>query len=162
MCVCVCVCLCVCLCVFVCVCVCVCACACMSSICTFINMSLYTYLTQASFRDNTLGLPYLCPEDNLHQVTRDNVRQYVASHYSPDNMVLSASGVDHNQLVELAEEYFVDPKTSWGDCTTIPVDGSIAQYTGGRKKVRILLVPLVCLVPCNVDVLCSYIPISAS
>ena len=97
--------------------------------------SLDHIFLQAAFRDNTLGLPYLCPEDNVGQITRDNLVQYVASHYTPDNMILSGAGVDHEQLVELAEEYFVNPKTSWEGCSTIPVDGSIAQYTGGRKKV---------------------------
>jgi processing peptidase subunit alpha len=97
---------------------------------------LQELIHQAAFRDNTLGLPYLCPEDNVGQITRDNLVQYVASHYTPDNMILSGAGVDHEQLVELAEEYFVNPKTSWEGCSTIPVDGSIAQYTGGRKKMK--------------------------
>lgn len=59
----------------------------------------------------------------------------MASHFTPSRMVLVGVNVDHAQLVELAEEHFVDPQTSWSDVNTSPVDESISQYTGGMIKV---------------------------
>ena len=50
-------------------------------------------------------------------------------------MVLVGVNVDHTQLVELAEEHFVNPETSWRDVASTEVDGSISQYTGGIIEV---------------------------
>ena len=77
--------------------------------------------------DNTsIGYEEIGPED---------VRQFVASHYTPDRMVLTGVGVDHAHFVELAEEHFGNPKTSWSEPDVITTDGSISQYTGGHSKV---------------------------
>ena len=89
---------------------------------------------KAAYRDNTLGLPMFCPQENLPLITTSHLRQYVTSHFTPERMTVAGCGVDHNQLVELAEEYFVDPRRSW-EVEELPVDGSLAQYTGGEKTV---------------------------
>ena len=49
-------------------------------------------------------------------------------------MAVAGCGVDHSQLVELAQEHFVEPRRSW-EVEPLPVDGSLAQYTGGEKTV---------------------------
>ena len=90
--------------------------------------------SKAAYRDNTLGLPMFCPQENLPLITTSHLRQYVTSHFTPERMTMAGCGVDHNQLVELAEEYFVDPRRSW-EVEELPVDGSLAQYTGGEKTV---------------------------
>ena len=76
--------------------------------------------------NNTTGYEEIGPED---------VRQFVASHYTPNRMVLTGVGVDHERFVELAEEHFSNPKTSWSDSDVIATDQSISQYTGGHSKV---------------------------
>ena len=76
--------------------------------------------------NTTTGYEEISPED---------VRQFIASHYTPDRMVLTGVGVDHAQFVELAEKYFVNPKTTWSGSDVAAVDGSIAQWTGGHCKV---------------------------
>lgn len=92
----------------------------------------------AAFRDNTLGLPKLCPPENADQIDRDMLLNYLKHHHSPDRMVLAGVGVPHDDLVRLAEKYFVEGSTTW-DMEKIAakdpsgVDGSIAQYTGGSK-----------------------------
>ena len=63
------------------------------------------------------------------------IKRFMASHFTPSRMVLVGVNVDHAQLVELAEEHFVDPQTSWSNVSTSPVDESISQYTGGMIKV---------------------------
>lgn len=92
----------------------------------------------AAFRDNTLGLPKLCPPQNADQIDRTLLLNYLKHHHSPDRMVLAGVGVPHDDLVRLAEKYFVEGSTTW-DMEKIAakdpagVDGSIAQYTGGSK-----------------------------
>lgn len=92
-------------------------------------------LHQAAYKNNTLGLPSICPEENLQKITASELRQFLASHYVPSRMVLTGVNVDHQQLVELAREHFVDPHTSWEGVEPRAVDGSIAQYNSGEVKV---------------------------
>ena len=114
------------------------------------NLAVYMCysLLQAAYRDNTFGLPRMlidyCADDaditkgtGYEQITPGDIKQFIASHYTPDRMMLAGVGVDHEQFVELAEKYFVNPKTSWDSSDMIPVDGSISQYTGGHCKVSI-------------------------
>lgn len=92
----------------------------------------------AAFRDNTLGLPKLCPPENADKIDRAMLLNYLRHHHSPDRMVLAGVGVPHDDLVRLAEKYFVEGSATW---ETEPVaakdpagvDSSIAQYTGGSK-----------------------------
>ena len=110
--------------------------------------SHFIHLPQAAYRDNTLGLPRMlidyCADDadeakgtGYEQITPGDIKRFIASHYTPDRMVLVGVGVDHEQFVELAERHFVNPKTSWNSSDMTPVDGSISQYTGGHCKVSI-------------------------
>lgn len=57
-------------------------------------------------------------------------------------MVVAGVGVDHDQLVDATEKYFVDRKPIWETDSNIAqntkvlgVDKSVAQYTGGIVKV---------------------------
>ena len=87
---------------------------------------LVDYCADDAANNTTTGYEGISPED---------VRQFIASHYTPDRMVLTGVGVDHAQFVELAEEHFVNPKTTWSGSDVTAVDGSIAQWTGGHCKV---------------------------
>jgi len=40
-------------------------------------------------------------------ITPGDIKQFIASHYISDHMVLAGVGVDHEQLVNLAEKHFV-------------------------------------------------------
>ncbi|XP_053697886.1 mitochondrial-processing peptidase subunit alpha [Sabethes cyaneus] len=92
----------------------------------------------AAFRDNTLGLPKLCPEPNTQSIDRNMLLSYLRLHHSPDRMVLAGVGVPHDELVKLAEKFFVDEGATWEKETVAAkhptaVDTSVAQYTGGSK-----------------------------
>jgi len=86
----------------------------------------------AAFRGNTMGLPKLCPEENIDAINRKTLMTYLKTYHSPERMVLAGVGVEHDQLVELAEKYFVNEKPIWSEEKSkgIP-DRSVAQYTGG-------------------------------
>ncbi|KAF5301161.1 hypothetical protein FQA39_LY10839 [Lamprigera yunnana] len=90
----------------------------------------------AAYRDNTLGLPKLCPHTNLEKINRQMLFNYLHTYHSPERIVVAGVGVEHARLVESAQKYFVDIKPIWemeqelqSNCST--VDKSIAQYTGG-------------------------------
>ena len=62
--------------------------------------------------------------------------------FDPSRIVLSGVGMDHDELVRLAQEYFVDKKPIWEQQPELVMkgkerDNSIAQYTGGIITVRI-------------------------
>ena len=57
----------------------------------------------AAFRGNTMGLPKLCPEENIDAINRKTLMTYLKTYHSPERMVLAGVGVEHDQLVELAE-----------------------------------------------------------
>ena len=90
---------------------------------------------QAAYRNNTLGLPSICPEENIDKITIGDLKQFLSSHYLPSRMVLTGVNVDHNRLMDLAQRYFVDPSTSWEGVEGKPIDQSISQYTSGEVKV---------------------------
>lgn len=92
---------------------------------------------QASYRDNTLGLPNICPEENIGKISRQELLEFMASNFDPCRMVLTGVNVDHSQFVELAKSLFVGAGTSWEDVASRPVDMSVSQFTASDVKARI-------------------------
>ncbi|XP_066994221.1 mitochondrial-processing peptidase subunit alpha [Anabrus simplex] len=92
----------------------------------------------AAYKDNTLGLPKICPGENVNKIDRNVLFTYLKHHYTPKRMVVAGVGVDHDSLVKCVEKYFVHLKPIWEEDSglVVPannfiVDDSIAQYTGG-------------------------------
>lgn len=95
----------------------------------------------AAFRGNTLGLPKLCPEENIDKMSKELLYNYMKLYHDPSRIVLAGVGVDHDELVELAEKYMNQNKPIWvkntslqGNLNLNQIDNSVAQYTGGMKK----------------------------
>lgn len=90
----------------------------------------------AAYRENTLGLPKLCPADNSEKIDRSVLLQYLSQHHTPSRMVVAGVGVPHDQLVRHVEKFFVEQRPSWQDLDltkSVPVDESLAAYTGGKR-----------------------------
>ncbi|XP_050303675.1 mitochondrial-processing peptidase subunit alpha [Anthonomus grandis grandis] len=94
----------------------------------------------AAYRDNTLGLPKLCPNQNLNKIDRETLFAYLSQHYTPKRMVVAGVGVEHERLVEVVQKHFVDSKPVWETESLVgrrqipEIDRSIAQYTGGMEQ----------------------------
>jgi len=90
----------------------------------------------AAYQGNTLGLSKLCPVENVSKIDRRILLTYLKNHYIPERIVVGGVGVDHQQLVESVQKYFVDEKPIWDNenLETINIDNSIPQYTGGIIK----------------------------
>ncbi|GAA5873585.1 hypothetical protein JCM1840_005967 [Sporobolomyces johnsonii] len=76
------------------------------------EMILPELLHETAYQGNTLGNPLLCPEDRLATMTPETIKDYLAMWYKPERIVVAAAGVEHEQLVELAERHFGSAKAS--------------------------------------------------
>ncbi|XP_068968484.1 mitochondrial-processing peptidase subunit alpha [Bombus flavifrons] len=100
----------------------------------------------AAYRNNTLGLPKICPKENIDHIDRKILFEYLKHHYTPHRMVVAGVGVEHEDLVLAVQKYFVEKKSVWEEegekeqkknssisvgKFSNTVDASIAQYTGG-------------------------------
>lgn len=68
----------------------------------------------AAYKDNTLGNPLLCPKERLPFINRQVVEAYRKEFFKPERMVVAFAGVEHNQAVRLAQEYFGDMQKGTG------------------------------------------------
>ncbi|XP_012528238.2 mitochondrial-processing peptidase subunit alpha isoform X2 [Monomorium pharaonis] len=99
---------------------------------------LMDMIHSAAYRQNTLGLPKICPEKNIEKIDRKILHTYLKHHYVPNRMVVAGVGVEHNDLIHAVTKYFIDQKPIWEEqpdlilSNNVHVDTSIAQYTGGR------------------------------
>lgn len=93
----------------------------------------------AAYRDNTLGLPKLCPPGNASIIDRNMLLTYLKNHHTPQRMVVAGVGVQHDEFVRLVERHFVENQATW-DLETIKdrgansIDTSISQFTGGSRS----------------------------
>lgn len=90
---------------------------------------IFDDLQTTAFPDQALGRPILGTEETVTSFGADNLRDYMASHYSAGNMILAAAGnLDHERFCGLAEERFA--RLARGRNTTLQK----ARYHGGELR----------------------------
>lgn len=68
---------------------------------------IFDWLQEAAFPDQPLGRTILGPAERIEAFGREDLTGFVAQHYGPDRMILSAAGaVDHDRIVADAERLF--------------------------------------------------------
>lgn len=68
---------------------------------------IFDWLQEAAYPDQAIGRTILGPSERVSAFTRDNLAGFVAEHYRPERMILSAAGaVDHDAIVREAEKLF--------------------------------------------------------
>ena len=68
---------------------------------------VFDWLQEAAFPDQPMGRTILGPAERVQSFGRDDLSSFVAQHYGPDQLILSAAGaVDHEQILRLAEAAF--------------------------------------------------------
>ncbi|GAA5969673.1 hypothetical protein JCM11641_008001 [Rhodosporidiobolus odoratus] len=70
------------------------------------EMILPELLHETAYQGNTLGNPLLCPEERLETMTPETIKEFMRTWYRPDRLVVAAAGIEHEQLVELADRHF--------------------------------------------------------
>ena len=80
-----------------------------------------------SFRSHILGQPILGTKSSIMRITREKLKKFILTHYiGPRIVVLGAGGVTHEQLMEMANNFFGDVPSS----SEFPFDGEhSAIYT---------------------------------
>jgi predicted Zn-dependent peptidase len=68
---------------------------------------IFDWLQEAAYPDQAIGRPILGPSERIAAYGAQDFRLFVAGHYGPGQMILSAAGgVDHDALVAQAERIF--------------------------------------------------------
>ena len=68
---------------------------------------IFDHLQAAVYPDQPMGWPILGEENTVSHFTREQLRDYMDTHYRADSMLLIASGaVNHAELVAMAQEKF--------------------------------------------------------
>ena len=68
---------------------------------------IFDWLQEAAYPDQSIGRPILGPAERIAAYQAQDFRRFVAGHYGPGQMILSAAGaVDHDALVAQAERLF--------------------------------------------------------
>ncbi|MES2136369.1 MAG: pitrilysin family protein [Pseudomonadota bacterium] len=92
---------------------------------------LFDYLQEAAFPGQPLGRSVLGSEDSIRSIEVDDLHGWLNGQYAPAGLLLVAAGkLEHQQLVELAEETLGDMKSS--PRATPPA----ARFVGGRHFER--------------------------
>ena len=87
----------------------------------------------AAFKNNTLGLPKICPPENIGRISRQTLYTYLSAYHRPERMVVAGVGVEHDKLVDSVQKYFVEQPPAWKTDSKMTSDSSVAQYTGGLE-----------------------------
>lgn len=100
------------------------------------EMKLSECLMLAAYKHNTsLGKWHFCPPGELgSDITSDSIHQFRNDYFVPNEMVLSATGLSHGDLVDIANQYFghLESKKSNDD-----VISSSSDYIGGEYRLTI-------------------------
>ena len=91
------------------------------------------------FGDTPLGRPILGSVDSINAITREQIAEHYAAKYTPDHLVVAASGrVDHDEVVELTRAAFEPVLT--GDATPVPprLAGDGQETAGFGTGVRLV------------------------
>ncbi|KAI0233464.1 Mitochondrial-processing peptidase subunit alpha, partial [Massospora cicadina] len=82
-------------------------------------------LHAVAYKNNSLGKPTLCSPEALPGINSEMLRDYVQKMYTPERIVVAASGAPHDAIVELAQKHFGDMKPAAPE----PPKGIISSLT---------------------------------
>lgn len=96
---------------------------------------VFDHLHATAYQGTPLGRTILGPTENIKSITAKDLRDYINTHYKAPRMVLAAAGgVNHDELVKLAEKNF-------GSLKSDEASGGVPElkpcrFTGSEVKVR--------------------------
>jgi len=91
-------------------------------------------LHSTAFMGTGLGRTILGPDENIKNLTKGDLQDYIKTHYTADRFVISAAGaVDHKQLVDLTEKHFGGLAAKGSQVNFKPEP---AVFTGSDKRIR--------------------------
>lgn len=90
---------------------------------------IFDWLQEEAYPDHPMGRTILGPAERVAKFTRADLQGFIAQHYGPEQMILSAAGaVDHEAIVKLAEELFggMQPRPAF--------NADAARFLGGERR----------------------------
>jgi len=94
---------------------------------------IFDHLHAIAYQGTPLSYNILGPTENIKSINRTDLLDYIGKHYQPHQIYLAAAGgVDHAELVKLAEKHFGDMKTTHVSQVEYPP----ARYTGSHMNHR--------------------------
>lgn len=90
---------------------------------------IFDWLQETAFPDQPMGRAILGTPRHVKSFQRADLQDFIGTHYTPERLILSAAGgVDHDQIMKLAEANF-------GDMAPGRVQGkTAAKYLGGERR----------------------------
>ncbi|BFZ08602.1 hypothetical protein BsWGS_11642 [Bradybaena similaris] len=112
----------------------------MQEIETNLQEVVFDHLHAIAYQGTSLGQTILGPTENIKSITRNDLLEYINTHYKGPRIVLAAAGgVNHNELCQLAEQHF--GKLAVEHNTGVPVLPQ-ARFTGSELRLRDDQMPL--------------------
>lgn len=101
---------------------------------------VFDHLHATAYQGTPLGQTILGPTKNIKSISKTDLSSYVGAHYKANRIVLAAAGgVDHKQLVDLAQAQLGKLETSFdGQSAAL----SPCRFTGSEVRVRDDSLPL--------------------
>jgi len=95
---------------------------------------IFDRLHETAYMGNGLGRTILGPAENVRNLKKADLEDYIATHYTAPRMVIAGAGaVDHSQLVELAQKSFGNLPTEPRVAPTLePV-----RFVGSDIRIRV-------------------------
>ncbi|ROT39551.1 mitochondrial-processing peptidase subunit beta [Sodiomyces alkalinus F11] len=98
---------------------------------------VFDHLHATAFQHQPLGRTILGPRQNIRDITRTELVNYIKTNYTADRMVLvGAGGVPHDKLVELAEKYFAGLPSHGPQNQAYLLSKQKADFIGSDVRVR--------------------------
>ena len=90
---------------------------------------IFDWLQEVAYPEQPLGRTILGPAERVRAFDKADLQRFVAQHYGPGQMIVSAAGaVDHDQIVRLAEAAF-------GHLPATPVSTALpGRFRGGERR----------------------------
>ncbi|KAJ3559490.1 hypothetical protein NP233_g11252 [Leucocoprinus birnbaumii] len=98
---------------------------------------VFDHLHAVAFQGQPLGRTILGPKKNILSITRDDLASYIKTNYTADRMVLvGAGGVDHGELVKLAEKHFSSLPVSPNPIPLGRLSHTKPSFVGSEVRIR--------------------------
>ncbi|KAF7562989.1 hypothetical protein G7046_g1138 [Stylonectria norvegica] len=98
---------------------------------------VFDHLHATAFQKQPLGRTILGPRQNIKDITRTELVNYINTNYTADRMVLVGSGgVPHEKLVELAEKHFSGLPSKGPENHAYQLSKQKADFIGSDVRIR--------------------------
>ncbi|AEO53643.1 hypothetical protein MYCTH_2295261 [Thermothelomyces thermophilus ATCC 42464] len=98
---------------------------------------VFDHLHATAYQHQPLGRTILGPRENIRDITRTELVNYIKNNYTADRMVLvGAGGIPHQQLVEMADKYFSKLPSKAPETSAYLLSKKKPDFIGSDVRIR--------------------------